>query len=192
MPPKPKFTKEEIIKAALDIVSEKGIEGLTARELGSVLGSSARPVFTIFKNMEEVNKEVRKAAMIKFENCAGDGFSDMPVFKQIGMKMVLFGIREPKLYQLLFMQENKKLNSFDELFLELGIMADVCIEAIKKDYDLSIEEAKILFQNVWIYTYGIGVLCATKVCSFSEQQIGKMLTTEFTSIMMFIKAGKNK
>ena len=34
MPPKPMFTREEIVQAALDIVSERGIEALTARELG--------------------------------------------------------------------------------------------------------------------------------------------------------------
>lgn len=34
MPPKPRFTREEIVAAALDIVSRKGIEALTARELG--------------------------------------------------------------------------------------------------------------------------------------------------------------
>lgn len=40
MPPKPGFTREEIVDAALDIVSRKGIEALTARELGEALGSS--------------------------------------------------------------------------------------------------------------------------------------------------------
>ena len=54
MPPKPKFTKEEIVAAALELVSEKGIEALTARELGVRLGSSARPIFTAFNSMEEV------------------------------------------------------------------------------------------------------------------------------------------
>lgn len=59
MPPKPMFTREEIVQAALDIVSERGIEALTARELGVKLGSSARPLFTVFKNMEELHEAVR-------------------------------------------------------------------------------------------------------------------------------------
>ena len=63
MPPKPKFTKEEIVTAALELVSEKGIEALTARELGVRLGSSARPIFTVFNSMEEVQEEVRAAAL---------------------------------------------------------------------------------------------------------------------------------
>ena len=63
MPPKPKFTKEEIVQAALELVSEKGMEALTARDLGARLGSSARPVFTVFQSMEEVQRQVRDAAM---------------------------------------------------------------------------------------------------------------------------------
>ena len=63
MPPKPKFTKEEIVQAALNVVSEKGVDALTAKELGTALGSSARPIFTVFNSMKEVRDEVRIAAM---------------------------------------------------------------------------------------------------------------------------------
>ena len=52
MPPKAKFTKTEIIEAALNIVRTDGYEALTSRALGIYLGSSARPIFTVFKNME--------------------------------------------------------------------------------------------------------------------------------------------
>ena len=54
MPPKAKFTQEEIIEAALNIVRTNGYEALTSRALGTYLSSSARPIFTVFKNMEEV------------------------------------------------------------------------------------------------------------------------------------------
>ena len=54
MPPKPKFTREEVAKTAFDIVKKEGLSALTARELGSRLGTSARPIFTLFKSMEEV------------------------------------------------------------------------------------------------------------------------------------------
>ena len=57
--------------------------------------------------MKEVQDEVRTAAMHRFESFANQKLPDMPLFKQVGMQMVLFGAREPKLYQLLFMQENR-------------------------------------------------------------------------------------
>ena len=51
MPPKAKYTREEIIETALNIVAEKGKSALNARDLGAALGTSTRPVFTAFKNM---------------------------------------------------------------------------------------------------------------------------------------------
>ena len=52
MPPKPKFSREEIVDAALDIVSREVVSALSARELGEKLGSSPRPIFTVFKSMD--------------------------------------------------------------------------------------------------------------------------------------------
>lgn len=40
MPPKPKFSREEMIAAALELVSERGVEALTTRGLGEQLGCS--------------------------------------------------------------------------------------------------------------------------------------------------------
>ena len=189
MPPKPKFTKEEIVQTALDVVSRKGVEALTAKELGSALGSSARPIFTVFSSMKEVQDAVRDAAMRRFESFAEQRLPDMPLFKQVGMQMVLFGAKEPKLYQLLFMQENRSAVSFDDVFGELGPTAETCIDLIRSEYGVSEEQARLLFENVWIYTFGVGALCATRVCHFSEEKLGQMLSTEFQAMMLLVKAG---
>lgn len=192
MPPKPKFTKEEIVAAALELVSQKGVEALTARELGEALGSSARPIFTIFRNMEELQEAVRAAAMRRFEGYAERTLPDMPLFKQVGMQMVLFGAQEPKLYQLLFMRENRSVVSFDDVFGELGETATICMESIRRDYDLSEADARRLFENVWIYTFGMGALCATRVCHFSVEKLGEMLSTEFQAMMLLVKTGQTE
>ncbi|MEI5604342.1 TetR family transcriptional regulator, partial [Streptomyces brasiliscabiei] len=62
MPRKFMFTREEIIAAALNLTRKGGISALTARALGVELGSSSRPIFGLFKNMEEVQQEVFRAA----------------------------------------------------------------------------------------------------------------------------------
>lgn len=192
MPPKPKFTKEEITAAALELVSEKGVEALTARELGQALGSSARPIFTVFKNMEELQEAVRAAAMRRFESYAERTLPGMPLFKQVGMQMVLFGAQEPKLYQLLFMQENRSAVCFDDVFGELGETAELCMDALRRDYGLGAESARVLFENVWIYTFGVGALCATRVCRFSAEQLGEMLSTEFRAMMQLVRPDRSK
>lgn len=190
MPPKPKFTKEEIVAAALELVSKAGVEGLSARELGAALGSSARPIFTVFQNMEEVAREVRKAAMERFECYADDTMPGMPLFKQVGMGMVLFGAQEPKLYQLLFMQENQNATTFDDVVGILGATANRCLESIQEEYALNPQQAKQLFENVWIYTFGVGALCATRVCHFSQRELGEMLTSQFQAMLRYVKGGE--
>lgn len=192
MPPKPKFTREEIVQTALDVVSRKGVEALTAKKLGDALGSSARPIFTVFTSMKEVQDAVRAAAMRRFESFAEQRLPGMPLFKQVGMRMVLFGAREPKLYQLLFMQENRNAVSFDDVFGELGPTAETCIALIRETYSLSETEARLLFENVWIYTFGVGALCATRVCHFSEEKLGEMLSTEFQAMMLLVKTGDGR
>lgn len=190
MPPKPKFTKEEIVEAALDLVSKKGMSALTARDLGAQLGSSARPIFTVFQSMEEVQEEVRAAAIKRFESYVKKTEHYTPIFKQIGMQMILFAKEEPLLYQLGFMTNNHDISSFDDIYERLGDVAYQCIEVIQRDYDLSEQEAQILFEHVWIHTFGIGALCATGMCSFSEEQIIEMLGQDFIAMMMFLKSGK--
>lgn len=188
MPPKPKFTKEEIISVALKIVSESGIEFLTARELGAKLGTSARPIFTVFKSMDELQNEVRAAAMAYFENMRAANTDGMPIFKQVAMKMILFGIKEPKLYRLLFMRENDGAASFQDVFGILGDTAKECVELIKSEHGLSDKHARDLFTNMWIYTFGVGTLCATRVCTFSEKELSSLLSSQFNAVVSYYKS----
>lgn len=188
MPPKPKFTRDEMVQAALELVARRGTEALTARELGAALGSSARPIFTVFRSMDELQQAVREAAMRRFEQFVRQPVPDMPVFKQVGMQMVRFAMEEPKLYQLLFMQENAGAAGFSGMVRILGSTADTCMKAIRQDYGLEPDETRMLFKNVWIYTFGVGALCATNTCRFSPEELGQMLTTEFQAMMTLLRS----
>ena len=187
MPPKAKYTREEIVNKALEMTRKKGIDAVVARELGKELGSS--PIFTAFKNMEELQEEVRKAAMREFESSVRDAVNHQPAFKYVGIKMIEFAMREPKLFQLLYMREHDQSQTYDMLIDELGDTVKVCIEIMQKDYDLSREEAEVLFRQVWLHTFGICVLVAGKVCQISQEEISEMLSLEFKGTLMLIKSG---
>ncbi len=190
MPPKPKYTKEQIIAAALEVVAEKGIEALTAKALGRALNTSTTPIFTVFSSMQEVQDAVKLAARERFEAYAHKTGQDMPLFKQVGMQMILFAKNEPRLYQFVFMSANGNGRSFDDIYRQLGDVADECLTAIQTDYGLSMDAAKTLFEHTWIHTFGIGTLCATGMCTFTEEQISKMLTQDFTAMMLLLRSGK--
>lgn len=190
MPPKPKFTREEVARVALAIVKEEGVAALTARELGKRLGCSPSPIFTIFKNMEEVKWAARELALKEFEEYAGDFREYSPAFKRIGMLMVSYAIHEPELYKLLFMQEHPQGRSLDDTMGELGSLADTSIELIQGDYGMTRAEAELLFQQVWVHTFGLGTLCAMKVCDFTEEEIAVKLGQVFAGQVMLIKSGQ--
>lgn len=192
MPPKAKFTKEQIIKVALDIVAEKGAQALTAKELGAALGTSTTPIFTVFNSMQEVGDAVMHAAIERFDEYAHKAAHMGPVFKQVGMQMILFAKEEPKLYQLMYMSSISEAQTFEDIYARLGSVADECLDVLQKDYDLSRENAKILFDHVWIHTFGIGALCATGMCDFSNEQIAEMLTQDFSAMMMLVKSHNGK
>jgi AcrR family transcriptional regulator len=189
MPPKAKYTREDIINKAFEMARKNGIESVVARELGKELGTSSSPIFTAFKNMEELHGEVRNAAMKEFETYVSDALNYTPAFKYVGMKMIEFAMKEPKLFQLLYMREHDGSQTYAMLIEELGDTVGVCIEIMQKDYGLSREEAELLFRQVWLHTFGICVLVAGKVCQITPEEISEMLSVEFKATLTLIKSG---
>ncbi len=192
MPPKAKYTREEIIQKAFEITRKKGIDAVVARELGRELGTSSSPIFTAFKNMEELQKEVRKVALKEFESYVSDALNYTPAFKYVGLKMIEFAMKEPKLFQLVYMREHDGTQTYSMLIEELGDTVEVCIDVMQKDYALSKPEAELLFRQVWLHTFGICVLVAGKVCRMTPEEISEMLSVEFQGTLMLVKSGTFK
>ncbi len=173
MPPKAKFTKKEIVDAAYKIVREGGLESLTARELGNRLGSSARPIFTVFNNMEEVQEEVYLHTQKLFYLHTGDYNDYTPSFKRWCMQMVTFAQSKPRLFKLLFLREGVDTPMHPDFIS--GADNPVLTELLKKDYGLDDVQAKKLFDKLWVFVYGVCVLSSREVCPFSETEIEGMM-----------------
>ncbi|MDE6149451.1 MAG: TetR/AcrR family transcriptional regulator [Ruminococcus sp.] len=191
MPPKCRFTKEVIVQTALDMVRSDGIETITARALGDRLGSSSKPIFSLFKNMEEVQQEVINAARDVYNQYVKDGLLQEIAFKGVGMQYIKFARNESKLFQLLFMTEQAEKN---DLFGILPLIDDNYNEillSIQSQYGIEENPAKCLYRHLWIYTHGIASLIATNVCDFSEEETSDMLTEVFTSLLVKLKEDKN-
>lgn len=190
MPPKCKFTRSEIIQSALDIARTEGISFITARALGTKLGSSSKPIFSIFYNMEEVQIEVKKAAKALYAEYVKRGLEDKPAFKGVGMQYILFAIKEPKLFQLLFMSEQQQKPTVANVLPVIDENYPEILLSVQNSYDLQKNDAEKLYRHLWIYTHGIAVLCATNMCIFTPEEMSKMLTEACISVLNEIKGGK--
>ena len=190
MPPKAKFTEAEIIEAALNVVRADGMSGLTARTLGTKLGSSARPIFTVFQSMEEVQKTVVEAAKKLYADYVEKGLAEEIPFKGVGKQYILFAINEPKLFHLLFMTEQENVPDLSGVLPVIDESYEKILASVQDGYGMDRVSAQKLYQHLWIYTHGIATLCATKTCRFTGQQISEMMTEVCMSLLRNWKAGK--
>lgn len=184
MPQKAKFSKEQIINAAIDVIENKGLQFLTARSLGEKLGTSARPIFTTFKNMDDVLDGVDAFASNLYQSYIAEGLTESIAFKGVGTAYIRFATEHPKLFQLLFMKEHSNIPHLNNVLGLIEGSYQKILDSITGTYKVSEKFAKELYLHLWIYTHGIAVLIVNKMCKFSGEEISNMLTTIFKGLII--------
>lgn len=179
MPPKFKFTREEIIAAALNITRKKGMEGLTARSLAAQLGSSAKPIFGLFQNMEEVQQEVLIAANKQYHYFLQVDMAEgkYPPYKASGIAYIRFAKEERELFKLLFMRDRSR-ESKEENRDEIRPL----LEIIMKNLGIDEEEAYLFHLEMWMYVHGIATMVATSYLEWDTDFIDRALTDAYIGL----------
>ena len=171
------------MEAALAIVREGGAGVLTSRALGERLDSSARPIFTVFRNMEEVQQAVFNAAKALYREYVQRGLAEKPAFKGVGTQYILFAVNEPKLFQLLFMTEHGQVPELSTVLPLIDESYEQILLSVQEGYGVDQITAEKLYRHLWIYSHGIAALCATGMCHFTGEEIGRMMTEVFVSLL---------
>ena len=184
MPPKAKFTKEEIVECALQLVRREGYSALTARGLGKALGTSSRPIFTAYPSMVQLQYDVMVTAYQLYHNFIAQETASgrYPPYKATGMAYIRFALEEKALFELLFMRQRSQEE----------IQQDICdplvIERILQANDFTYEQAEYLYLQMWIYVHGIATLLVTSYFTLDFEQISNMMTDIYHSLREQIKA----
>ncbi len=179
MPPRVKFSREEIIAAALDIVREGGMTALTARSLAAELGSSAKPVFGLFENMQEVQNEVMLAANAEYQSFLRTEMMRgiYKPYKASGMAYIAFARKEKELFKLLFMRDrtDERIDAKDDSI-------DDIIAIISRNTGLSEEQARLFHLEMWIFVHGIATMIVTNYLDWEEGHISRALTDAYEGL----------
>ncbi len=180
MPPKVKFKKEEIIKAAVNITREKGIAAVTAREVGAALGVSSRPLFTYFDTVDELKKEVWHFAKNLYEDCVKDGLKSEIPFLGVGQNYIRFAKSEPELYKYLFLNppDDVKGSAMDGLKLSQNLVR----ESLMQIYHMDGDTADKYFRDLWLVAYSLTTLIVTGECPYTDEEISALFTEFSVSI----------
>ncbi len=179
MPPKQKLTKETIVAAAVEIVRNRGVDALNARELAKELQRSTQPIFSNFRTMDEVKEAVLYCATEIYEGyLQKEGEAGIyPPYKASGMGYIRFAKEEKELFKLLFMR-NRSAETIPQTSQELEEMAGV----VATNLQIPHEDAFQFHLKMWIYVHGIATMMATSYLDWDWDFVSETLTDAYLGL----------
>ena len=185
MAPKNKFTRKEMVAAAVRVVQKRGEAALTAKSLAEELGTSTQPVFTCFGTMEALKAEVYVAAERLFDEYLTKGLKEKISFLGFGSQYIRFARKEPELYRLLFLMRPDDVGS--GAFAAMRHMQELVRPSLVEIYHISAQEADRYFRDLWLVVHSLATLIVTGDCPYSDREIGQILTGFSISVFKAIK-----
>ena len=179
MPPKVKITKEDIIRTAVDLVRQRGIDAINARAIATALSCSTQPIFSNFATMDELLYDVLGAAQqccieyMEREVASGR----YPAYKANGMAYIRFAKEENELFKLLYMRDRRT-----ETFAENRTLTDQ-MEALVQQYTgLEGDDIALFHLEMWACVHGIAVMFATSYLDLDWELVSKMITDVYQGL----------
>ena len=155
MPPKNKFTREEIIEAAFEIAKEEGFSKITARSVASRLNSSVAPIYVNFKTIEELTQAVVQRVFALSEDLLTKQ-KGQNLFENIGNASLAFARDYPVLFRELVLKPNPYMASYEAT-------ERVMVDALKSNEEMkdwTMEERRRLFVKMRIFQLGLSAMVA--------------------------------
>ena len=169
MPPKVKFQKEDIIKAALTVAREKGIDAVTAREVAKELQVSVGPIFTWFDKMDELKAEVYELAKEIYREYIEHGLEEPIPFLGIWHQYTAFARKEPELYRLLFLTRPDYVSGGAKEALRFS--QDLARESLMRIYHMDAFTADCFFRDLWLVAFSFTTLIVTDDCPYTDEEM---------------------
>ena len=173
MPPKPKFTKEDIVEAAFNIVREQGWEALTQRSIAQKLNASIGPIYSSLKSMTNLEEAViEKAYELLLHYSINSRKENGLSFPSLGY--VLFAKNEKKLFKCFF---NEKHTEIHKKYSQRLWQANREVVKNNPDYSkLSDRQKEGLHQNIVIFCYGLAILINISFYDeFTDEEISALI-----------------
>lgn len=156
MPPKKKFSRDQIIDAAFEIARLEGIDRITIRKVAEQLKSSIAPIYVNFTDVNELIQEVVYKTFAIGKKLLDEQRSGNP-FQNIGLAGIRFATQYPVLFRDIVLKPNPYMQRCDQ---ELGL---VLVEQMKADPMLkgfTEKELLLIMLKMKIFQTGLSVMAA--------------------------------
>ena len=181
MPPRKRIFREDILKAAVQLVQEEGTAALSVRNIARTLNCSTQPIYSEFENMETLREELM--AYIREHYLREDAGS----YKQVALSFLHFAQREKNLFQLVYL---RRRNEGETLFEDPNEMQT--IHKLEVNLELPRQKAAEMHRRMQYYSYSMAVMMATGYLNFSEEEISTELTEYYRIMLSYYKQVKTE
>lgn len=188
MPPKTRITREMVLNAGFELVREKGIEALNVRDIAAMLKCSTQPVMYCFHTVEELKAELyKKADSFHSDYLLNvNGKSRNPMLS-IGLNYIHFAYEEKHLFRFLF--QSNYFAKANLLSLTRSNELENTIIQLQKSADLTKNQAKKAFSQLFLTAHGIASLLANNSMDYDEKYFTKALKNSFYGAIGLAKGG---
>ena len=164
------------------------MSGLTARALAAELGCSVKPIFGLFRSMEEVQQEVLAAANELYQGAIQAGMisGKYPPYKASGMAYIGFAREERELFKLLFMRDRS-----GERIEEDRESIRLLLELLQRNLGVSEDDAYLFHLEMWVYVHGIATMIATSYLDWDDEFVSRVLTDAYVGLKYRYQEGLN-
>ena len=188
MPPKAKISKEMILDTVLDITRQAGFDAVNARSIADKLQCSTRPIFTCYKNMDELKCEFLDFAFEFYNQYVADYRASVNTDSCLILPLsyIAFARDETNLFKLLFINDmDLKMKEAKDFYEEAD--NEERARLFSETVGIGLERARVIFLDLFLYTHGIAVLTATKKITLDRSSAETMVANVLSA---FIKREK--
>lgn len=177
MPAIIQLTKEEIISVAVALINEEGYESFNARNLAKKLQVSTKPLYRVYKSMDEIKTDVDSEIYNVYDNYVNENIDQKNPLLSICISYVEFAQKYKNLFVSLFLSNNLKWKNIEEVLDEKWNQATI-VNLVNKG-GMTFTDAKELFVNMWLYANGLATLVATNEVKMSQNEIRERIVKSF-------------
>ena len=179
--PKIKFTKNDILNAAYDVMKQNGIKHISARRIAEKFKGSTAPIYANFSTIDELKKEVIRMAEEKLNEYLYRDYTGRELF-DAAMGFIKFARDEKELFRAIFLDAAEGFSDLFDKTMRVLLKEEIVLKSFPK---LSFTQAKDGIERLWVHLFGYATLVF--VSTNPENETNEVIEDKINRITDYFK-----
>ena len=176
MPSSPRIKKEDMLQAALELVSRDGYAALNIKAVARELGCSTAPISWQFGGMDGLREDLIPFA----EQYVEDKYysrneNEVAAFEQRGRGTIDLALENPNLFRFLYTGERSQILSTGFRLQTNNPDTDNVYQKMADLLGITLNQVMDFAMTMMVYTQGIGTLIASGIVKDTKENMYRML-----------------